>query len=227
MQPKFQYPRRSRYAPICGDDVKEQHWLNSITNMLGCQWCMNGNLPLRSVKIPLRIPFFNGFPFVVQVLAFCQRNLDFDLAIDKIDLQWDQGQPFFVDFTVKLFDFTLVKQQFANPQRIMVFIIGKGVNANMHLIEKYLIVLNLGIRVLDIDLAISHGLDFGAFQDDPSLVLIFDEVIEPGFSVVCNMFFMLSAGLHEYRRMGSGCFIRQRHICSRETTRLFCILSYM
>ena len=54
--------------------------------MLGCQWCMNDNLPLRSVKIPLRIPFFNGFPFVVQVLAFCQRNLDFDLAIDKIDL---------------------------------------------------------------------------------------------------------------------------------------------
>jgi len=86
MQPKFQYPRRSRYAPICGDDVKEQYWLNSITNMLGCQWCMNDNLPLRSVKIPLRIPFFNGFPFVVQVLAFCQRNLDFDLAIDKIDL---------------------------------------------------------------------------------------------------------------------------------------------
>jgi hypothetical protein len=27
------------------------------------------------------------------------------------------------------------------------------------------------------------------------------------------MFFMLSAGLHGYRRMGSGCFIWQRNIC--------------
>ena len=156
------------------------------------------------VKIPLRVPFFNGFPFIIQVLAFCQPDLDFDLAVDKIDLKRNQGQPFFVDFSVKFFDFLPVKQEFADPQRIMVSVIGKGVNADMHLIEKDLIVLNLGIRVLDIDLAVSHGLDFGAFQDDSRLILIFDEVIEPGFAVVRDNFFMLSAGLHGYRCLGSG-----------------------
>lgn len=156
------------------------------------------------VKIPLRVPLFNGFPLVIQVLAFCQRDLDLDLAIDKIDLKRNQGQPFFVDFSVKFFDFPTVKQEFSDPQRIMVFVIGEGVNADMHLIEKDLSVLDLGIRVLDIDLAVSHGLDFGAFQDDPRLILIFDEVIESGLSVVRNNFFMLSAGLHGYRCMGSG-----------------------
>jgi hypothetical protein len=66
----------------------------------------------------------------------------------------------------------------------MISVIGKGVDADMHLMEKNLSVLDLGIGILDIDLAVSHGLDFGAFQDDTRLILVFDEVIEPGFSVV-------------------------------------------
>jgi hypothetical protein len=86
----------------------------------------------------------------------------------------------------------------------MVSVIGKGVNADMHLMEKDLSVLDLGISVLYVDLAVSHGLDFGAYQDNPCLIFIFNEVIEPGFSVVRNNFFMFRAGLHGYRCMGSG-----------------------
>ncbi len=86
----------------------------------------------------------------------------------------------------------------------MISVIGKGVDADMHLMEKNLSVLDLGIGILDIDLAVSHGLDFGAFQDDSSLIFIFDEVVEPGFSVVRNNFFMFRAGLHEFRCKGSG-----------------------
>lgn len=157
-----------------------------------------------SIEVPLRIPFFDGFPFVIQMLSLCQRKLNLDLAIGKIDLKRDQGQSFFVDFSVKLFDFPAVEQELSDPQRIMVSIIGKSVNTDMHLMEKDLPVLNLGIRVLDIDLAVSHGLDFGAFQDDPCLILIFDKVIKPGFSVVRYNFFMLSDGLHGYRCLGSG-----------------------
>jgi hypothetical protein len=66
----------------------------------------------------------------------------------------------------------------------------------MHLMKKHLTVLDFGIGILDVDLAVSNGFDFGAFQDDAGLILVFDEVIEAGFSVVGYDFFMLRVGLY-------------------------------
>jgi hypothetical protein len=37
------------------------------------------------------------------------------LAVEKIDLKRNQRQPFFVDFSVKFFDFSPVKQEFSDP----------------------------------------------------------------------------------------------------------------
>lgn len=143
------------------------------------------------VKIPLGVSFLNGFPFVIKVLALCQCDLDFDFTVEKIDLKRNQGEPLFVDFAVKLFDFPAVKQKFSNPKRIMVSVVGKGIHADMHLMEKNLSVLDLGIRIFDVDLAVTNGFDLGTFQNNPSLILIFDEIIKAGFSVVGNDFFML------------------------------------
>src|SRR5579862_2407560 len=61
-----------------------------------------------------------GFALIVQLLAFCYRDLYFDMTAFQIHLCGNQGQPFFTRFSQQFVDLFSVKQQFAPPRRWMV-----------------------------------------------------------------------------------------------------------
>ena len=74
MQPKFQYPRRSRFAPQCEDDVN----YSDNENIYRIEHIVNrGSAGLsaspRPVKIPLSVPLSDTFPLVIKMLATGQR----------------------------------------------------------------------------------------------------------------------------------------------------------
>ncbi len=73
MQPKFQYPRRSRFAPQCEDDVNyfDSENIYRIEYIVNCGSA--GLSGLGPIKIPLSVPLSDTFPLVIKMLASGQR----------------------------------------------------------------------------------------------------------------------------------------------------------
>lgn len=50
-----------------------------------------------TLDFPRSFSFLNGFPFVVQFLAFTQTNLDLGQSpLTEVDLEWNDGESFFL-----------------------------------------------------------------------------------------------------------------------------------
>ncbi len=107
-----------------------------------------------SLQVPFFIPPPDGFPLVVLALAFGKGNGHFDFSLLKVNFHGDQRQSSFIDFADQPFDFKFMQKEFAGPQRIMVAVVGKGVGTDVHLVYKYLALVDLGVGIFQIDPAV-------------------------------------------------------------------------
>ena len=140
------------------------------------------------IQFPFIIALAEGFSFIVFALAAGQGQSHFGLSLLKIKLQRDQGEAFFVDLAIKPLDLMCVQQQLAGPQGIVVVIIGKGVGADMHLMDKNLSIGYSGVGIFQVDPAQPKGFDLGPLQDHSSLEFIFDKIVVAGLAVDGNNF---------------------------------------
>ena len=62
----------------------------------------------------------NILPLVVKLFAPRQADLYLDQTVFEVDLQRNQRIPFLLDLVLKLADLIIMKQQFADPQGILV-----------------------------------------------------------------------------------------------------------
>ena len=114
-------------------------------------------------QVALFVALADGGAFVVLALAFGQGQGDFDLVAAKIDAQGDEGVALFVNLAVEALDLVLVQEEFADAKGVVVAVVGKGVFADVHLVDEDLAVFDAGVGVLDVHAAKAHGLDLGAF----------------------------------------------------------------
>lgn len=142
---------------------------------------------LSVLSFPIQIPLFIALPdcisLVEMAFALCDGDSKLDLAVLEIEHQGHYRQAFLVDLAVEFFDFMMMKQELSRPQRIMVAVMGEGIRADMHLINKDFAVFQLGIGVFQVGPALSERFDLAALQHDARFILVFKEKIVSGFPV--------------------------------------------
>jgi hypothetical protein len=79
------------------------------------------------------------------------------------------------------------QKKFSNPQRIVVVVVGKGINTDVNLVCEHLSIGDLGVRILQVGTAGSERFDFGAQKYNTSLIGVYDMIIVSRFSVFCYL----------------------------------------
>ncbi len=142
------------------------------------------SIPLR---LPFHIPFFiappDRLPLVVLGLSPGKGQRHLGLSIPEINPQRNHGITFFIDLSEQSFNFILMQKEFPGTQGIVVFIVGKGISPDVHLIDKHFTPLDPGIRILQVHPAHPKGFDFGTQERHSGLVFILYEIIVPGLPV--------------------------------------------
>src|SRR5262249_1418142 len=114
---------------------------------------------------------------VVEFLAASQANLELGSTPFEVDPEWDQRQPALGDFTREPADLAPPQQQLTIAFGIVIGVRAMAVRADMTAQQPDLIVSHGRIGILEIDLAGTERLDFGAPQHEPGLDRLEDLVL--------------------------------------------------
>ena len=123
-------------------------------------------------------------PFIVLALALDHGQGQFSFAVEKIHPERYQGETLFIYLAVKLFDFLFIQKEFADPQRGVVVVVGKGVDADVYLVDPHLAVGDLGVGVFEVSSSQAQGFNLRTFQHKTGFVGVLDEIVVPGFSIL-------------------------------------------
>jgi hypothetical protein len=89
----------------------------------------------------------------------------------------------------------------------MVPVKSEGISADVKLVNKNLSLLDLGIRIFNIDPTEPEGFDFGSQKNQSGFIFVFNLIIKPGFAIFRdgsnvffsqNPFFPLRNGINHY-----------------------------
>jgi hypothetical protein len=136
------------------------------------------------VHLPLLLAVADALALVELAFALGQGKRDLGLAGFEVELQRHQRVSLLVRFGVQARDLPFVQEELSHPQGLMVVVVGKGVGADVHLVEPDFAVLDLGVGVFQVGFPQPQGLNLGAGQHEPGLVLVDDEVIVPRLAVL-------------------------------------------
>ena len=83
-----------------------------------------------------------------------------------------------------------MQKQLSHPQRIAVKDIALFIGTDVHPVDEYFPVFDAAPCILEIDLALTDGLDLRAAQDDTGLDLLKYEVVVVGLAIGRNRLFL-------------------------------------
>ena len=143
---------------------------------------------LQALHLPVLIPAADGFPFIVFFLALGQTDCHLDMPILEIELERDQGKAFFFGFADQAPDFPPVQEEFTGAGGVGGIGGGKGVGADVGVVQIDLAFLNPGKAIVNIGLSQADRFNFGAGEDDAGFDHIVDKIIEVGFAILTDDF---------------------------------------
>ncbi len=119
----------------------------------------------------------NVCPLVIELFAPRQANLYLYQAPFKVNLQRDQGIPFFRNFSIELHDFILMKQKASGAQRIFIKNISLFIRADVHSVNVHLPFINFYKGFLYTALAHTDGFYLRTEKFNSSLQLLINKII--------------------------------------------------
>ena len=141
-------------------------------------------MTLLPLQLSLFFPFPDGLSFVVLSFAFGKGQGNLGLTSLEVDLEGNEGLSLFFHFTDQTLDFLFVQEEFSGPSRFVVSVVGKGIGADVHVVQKGLSTGDLGVAVLQVRPSQSQGLHLRTLQDHTGFVCIQDEVVMPGLAIL-------------------------------------------
>src|SRR5689334_19908869 len=95
-------------------------WLQSTSSKF--RWVISSApRPHQAALLPTPIALLLGLAFVVELLAFCNRQLQFGASpLVEIELERDQGHALAVDRAHQLVDLPTMEQQLARPLGLVI-----------------------------------------------------------------------------------------------------------
>ena len=137
-----------------------------------------------SLSLPLLILLGYVLTLIIQLLSFCQGDLNLHETSLEIDFHRNDGVTLLSNLAQHLLDFLLVHQKLAWTKRILVKDIPLLIRADMHTIQDHLSILNMDERFLDTAFAHAHGFHFRTCHGDTGFESLFEKIIVINFLVV-------------------------------------------
>src|SRR5262249_1775726 len=129
-----------------------------------------------------------GFAFIVQFFALGDGDLALDLSALQVNFCRDQREAFFLADGSEFIDFASMEQEFAIMHRGVVLPVSVGIMADVGVEEPCLAVQDIGISILQLDLAVLGGFHLGPREYHAGLKSVEKKVIVAGGSVVAEDF---------------------------------------
>jgi len=158
-------------------------------------------IPVEPFSPPFHLAFHRFFlerlALIKELFPLGKSKIDFDLSVDKVELDRNQGVSPLLYFADEPFDLPFVKEEFPRPQRVVIQSVRLGIGADMSVDQEDLTPLDIPVAIPEADLSLSQGLDLRPKQADPGLVSLLNEVIVKCFSILANdLFAHLSTSQH-------------------------------
>jgi hypothetical protein len=140
--------------------------------------------------LPFGIPFLDGRPFVPDIFSSGQPKLQLDaIVFVEIGLEWNNGHAGLIGLLQPFASFVLFDEQWPDPSFFVLKVStrhGVFANVTVHQVGRPAVLVNFNKGILQIHLAVSDGLDFGALQRDSGLECFDDFVLEASAAVDAN-----------------------------------------
>ena len=130
----------------------------------------------RAVDLTARVLIGGVLPLVIELFALAQRDLDLDAGVFQINGERNDGVAVELDLGGQPLDLTLVHEQAARADRVLIEDVALFIGADMHLPHPELSVLHAAPGVLEVQGAKPDGLDLRAEQLNARLEALLDEI---------------------------------------------------
>ena len=141
-----------------------------------------------AVNFALGITGRGRVPLVIQFFALGKTDFQLHAGVLEINGQGDEGVAVLLDLAEQPQDLPLVHQQTAGAAGILVEDIALLIGADVHPQNGELTILDDAEGILQIHIALTDGLDFGARKLNTGLELFLDELVVVCLVVFCNNF---------------------------------------
>ena len=151
----------------------------------------------RALDLPLGVPVGDVAALVLPLLAAGQRELDLDAALLEVEPRRNQRQTLLAHLAPEIVDLVAMQEQLAvalgrmRPDRALRVVGDRGAD------EPDLVAPHVGVRVADLDVAVTQRLDLRAGEHETRLDTVEQLVVVPGTAVVGNQ---LGSGRLRHRR---------------------------
>ncbi len=130
------------------------------------------------------IVLLHRFPFVVELLALDEGDLDFHQPFQvEIKGERNECEPVFLYFLGQLDDLSLVEKEFSLPGRDVVRPAGLLIFSNMEVSQPHLASGQEGIAVGEVGVSVPQRLDLGPHQRNPGFGDFQDVVLKASLAV--------------------------------------------
>ena len=136
-----------------------------------------------AVDLTLGVTLGGGLTLVIELFALGKTQLDFDPGVGEIDGQGDESHAVLFDGAVQAHDLALVHEQLTRAAGILVENIALFIGADVHAVDGKLPVLDDAVGVLQVDVALTDGLDLCPHKGDARLELFQNEIVVVSFTV--------------------------------------------
>ena len=140
----------------------------------------------RTFNFPLSCLVLQVLTLVIGMLAGSQCQFKFGLAMLEIDLERHQGKALLPGLAEQLHDLSLMHQQLARTQRIVIEDISLFIGTDMHILHKNLAIPDDCIAVLEIGPARPQGLYFRPLQSQTGLIGLMDKEIMTCLAILAS-----------------------------------------
>src|SRR4051794_18409498 len=138
----------------------------------------------RLLGLPVGLPFGERVPLVPGLLAARQGDLDLRAAVEEVERERYDGEPFLVDPPLDLVDLVTVEQQLALAPGGVVGPRALGVLRDVHVVQPRLAAVDVDEPVDQRGPPLTQRLHLGALEDEARLVGVLDGVVVPRLAVL-------------------------------------------
>lgn len=105
---------------------------------------------------------FNGFAFVEHFFTASKSDCDFDFSAFEIDFEWNDSKSFLFKFSLEIFDFAFMHEEFASFSAFVLECGAVFVRFDIEAVEKEFSVFDLTICVGEVGATEVEALNLGA-----------------------------------------------------------------
>jgi len=138
----------------------------------------------RGASLVVRFAFPLGGAFVPFLLALCQCDLAFRSPLAKVEAGRNEGEALLPRSDLQLSQLTLMQQELAGAEGVMVHRISMREGSNVGIQQKDLTVLQQPVGVFQVGFTFANGFDFGSAEGNTGLVSVEQRIVMAGCAIV-------------------------------------------